>query len=88
MNEYEAVVKFNPIDDIKYKLDWLSNYNPDVEIMKANGTYEAFVKKVYDTIDWPHLLACMTKTKDDYITKAIDAVMLFGDEDCEDGEDF
>ena len=75
MNEYEAVVKFNPIDDIKYKLDWLSNYNPDVEIMKANGTYEAFVKKVYDTIDWSHLFERMTQMENETISATIDTLI-------------
>lgn len=55
MNEYEATVKINPTDDIKFMLEDSGYYESEIEIMKAGGTYDAFVKRVYETIDWSHL---------------------------------
>lgn len=51
MNEYEATVKINPSDDIKFMLEESGCYESEIEMMKASGTYDAFVKRVYETID-------------------------------------
>ena len=55
MNEYEATIQINPTDDIKFILEESSCYESEIEMMKAGGTYDAFVKRVYDAIDWSHL---------------------------------
>lgn len=39
MNEYEATVKINPSDDIKFMLEESGCYESEIEMMKASGTY-------------------------------------------------
>ena len=51
MNEYEATIQINPTDDIKFILEESGCYESEIEMMKAGGTYDAFVKRVYDAID-------------------------------------
>lgn len=75
MNEYEATVKINPTDDIKFMLDDSGCYESEIEIMKAGGTYDAFVKRVYETIDWSHLFERMTQMENETIAAAIDSLM-------------
>jgi hypothetical protein len=41
-------------------------------MMKAGGTYDAFVKRVYDAIDWSHLFERITQMENEAITAAID----------------
>ena len=41
-------------------------------IMKAGGTYDAFVKRVYDAIDWSHLFERIAQMENEAITAAID----------------
>ena len=48
MNEYEATIQINPTDDIKFILEEPGCYESEIEMMKAGGTYDAFVKRVYD----------------------------------------
>lgn len=48
MNEYEATIQINPTDDIKFILEESGCYESEIEMMKAGGTYDAFVKRVYD----------------------------------------
>lgn len=50
MNEYEATIQINPTDDIKFILEESGCYESEIEMMKAGGTYDAFVKRVYDAI--------------------------------------
>lgn len=57
MNEYEATIQINPTDDIKFILEESGCYESEIEMMKAGGTYDAFVKRVYDAIDWSHVPA-------------------------------
>lgn len=46
MNEYEATIQINPTDDIKFILEESGCYESEIEMMKAGGTYDAFVKRV------------------------------------------
>ena len=64
MNEYEATIQINPTDDIKFILE--------IEMMKAGGTYDAFVKRVYDAIDWSRLFERIAQMENEAITAAID----------------
>lgn len=41
-------------------------------MMKAGGTYNAFVKRVYDAIDWSHLFERIAQMENEAITAAID----------------
>lgn len=75
MNEYEATVKINPSDDIKFMLEESGCYEPEIEMMKASGTYDAFVKRVYETIDWSHLFERMTQMENETIAATIDSLM-------------
>lgn len=75
MNEYEATVKINPSDDIKFMLEESGCYESEIEMMKARGTYDAFVKRVYETIDWPHLFERMTQMENETIAATIDSLM-------------
>lgn len=75
MNEYEATVKINPNDDIKFMLDESGCYESEIKMMKANGTYDAFVKSVYETIDWSHLFERMTQMENETIAATIDSLM-------------
>ena len=75
MNEYEATVKINPSDDIKFMLEESGCYESEIEMMKASGTYDAFVKRVYETIDRSHLFERMTQMEDETIAATIDSLM-------------
>lgn len=72
MNEYEATIQINPTDDIKFILEESGCYESEIEMMKAGGTYDAFVKRVYDAIDWSHLFERIAQMENDAITAAID----------------
>ena len=75
MNEYEATVKINPSDDIKFMLEESGCYESEIEMMKASGTYDVFVKRVYETIDWPHLFERMTQMENETISATIDTLI-------------
>lgn len=47
-------------------------YESEIEMMKAGGTYDAFVKRVYDAIDWSHLFERIAQMENEAITAAID----------------
>lgn len=74
MNEYEAAIPINPTDDIKFILEEPGCYESEIEMMKAGGTYDAFVKRVYDAIDWSNLFERMTQMENETIASAIDEV--------------
>ena len=67
MNEYEATLQINPTDDIKFMLEESGCYESEIEMMKAGGTYDAFVKRVHDAIDWSHLFERMAQMENDYV---------------------
>lgn len=50
-------------------------YESEIEMMKASGTYDAFVKRVYETIDWSHLFERMTQMENETIAATIDSLM-------------
>lgn len=61
MNEYEATIQINPTDDIKFILEEPGCYESEIEMMKAGGTYDAFVKRVYDATMMPSTgLICLS----------------------------
>ena len=66
MNEYEATIQINPTDDIKFILEEPGCYESEIEMMKAGGTYDAFVKRVHDAIDWSHLFERINQEKARY----------------------
>ena len=70
MNEYEATIQINPTDDIKFILEESGCYESEIEMMKAGGTYDAFVKRVYDAIDWSHLSERIAQMENEAITAA------------------
>ena len=72
MNEYEATIQINPTDDIKFMLEESGCYESEIEMMKAGGTYDAFVKRVHDAIDWSHLFERMAQMENETITATID----------------
>lgn len=72
MNEYEATIQINPTDDIKFILEKSGCYESEIEMMKAGGTYDAFVKRVHDAIDWSHLFERMAQMENETITATID----------------
>lgn len=72
MNEYEATIQINPTDDIKFILEEPGCYESEIEMMKAGGNYDAFVKRVYDAIDWSHLFERIAQMENEAITAAID----------------
>ena len=41
-------------------------------MMKASGTYDAFVMRVHDAIDWSHLFERMAQMENETITATID----------------
>ena len=74
MNENEATIKVNPIDDIQFALEDSGCYNEEIEAMKTAGTYDAFIHKVYNAIDWSNLFERMTQMENETIASAIDEV--------------
>lgn len=62
----------NPTDDIMFALEESDHYATEVEIMKASGRYDAFVKCVCERIDWEELSRKMAELEQKEIAKAID----------------
>lgn len=57
MNEYEATIQINPTDDIKFILEEPGCYESEIEMMKAGGTYDAFVNPpTTEVMGFPPLL--------------------------------
>lgn len=52
----------------------LEKLKKEVEMMKTAGTYDAFVRKVHDAIDWGYLCTQMTELENNTIAAAIDKV--------------
>ena len=69
MNKTVPTIEMNPIDDIQHLLEESGCYESEVEMMKTAGTYDAFVRKVHDAIDWGYLC-----TQNNTIAAAIDKV--------------
>ena len=44
-------------------------------IFLRNMAYDAFVKRVYETIDWSHLFERMTQMENETIAATIDSLM-------------
>ncbi len=77
MNKTELTIltiEMNPIDDIQHQLEESGCYESEIEMMKAAGTYDAFVCKVHDSIDWRYLCTQMTELENSTIAAAIDKV--------------
>lgn len=74
MNKDEATIKINPIDDIQFVLEDSGCHNEEIEAMKTAGTYDAFIHKVYNVIDWSNLFERMTQMENETIANAIDEV--------------
>lgn len=72
MNHCKSTFNLNPTDDIMFMLEESGCYESEIEMMKAGGTYDAFVKRVYETIDWPHLFERMAQMENETIAAAID----------------
>lgn len=72
MNKTVPTIELNPIDDIQHQLEESGCYESEIEMMKAGGTYDAFVKRVYDAIDWSHLFERIAQMENEAIMAAID----------------
>ena len=65
MNKTVPTIEMNPIDDIQHLLEESGCYESEIEMMKTAGTYDAFVRKVHDAIDWGYLCTQMTGEQHD-----------------------
>ena len=74
MNKTVPTIEMNPIDDIQHLLEESSCYESEIEMMKTAGTYDVFVRKVHDAIDWGYLCTQMTELENNTIAAAIDKV--------------
>lgn len=74
MNKTVPTIEINPIDDIQHLLEESGCYESEVEMMKTAGTYDAFVRKVHDAIDWGCLCTQMTELENNTIAAAIEKV--------------
>ena len=74
MNKTVPTIEMNPIDDIQHLLEESGCYESEVEMMKTAGTYDAFVRKVHDAIDWGYLCTQMTELENNTIAAAIEKV--------------
>lgn len=72
------IVEVNPEDDIKYVLEESGAYDEETERMTENGTYEEFVRKVKERIDWNNLQGRMILAENEAISAAIDAIINKG----------
>ena len=52
MNKTVPTIEMNPIDDIQHLLEESGCYESEIEMMKTAGTYDTFVRRVHDAIDW------------------------------------
>ena len=74
LNKTVPTIEMNPIDDIQHLLEESGCYESEVEMMKTAGTYDAFVRKVHDAIDWGYLCTQMTELENNTIAAAIEKV--------------
>lgn len=74
MNKTVPTIEMNPIDDIQHLLEESGCYESEIEMMKTAGTYDVFVRKVHDAIDWGYLCTQMTELENNTIAAAIDKV--------------
>ena len=81
MNKDEATIKINPIDDIQFVLEDSGCYNEEIEAMKTAGTYDAFIHKVYNAIDWskelPVALQCERLLRVAFLLQADDYIEAY-----------
>ena len=66
--------EINRTDDIMHQLDNSGCYNKTVELLKASGTYNNFVRCVNEKVDWDNLFTRMGEMENEAISDAIDAV--------------
>ena len=74
MNKTVPTIEMNPTDDIQHLLEESGCYESEIEMMKTAGTYDVFVRKVHDAIDWGCLCTQMTELENNTIAAAIDKV--------------
>ena len=74
MNKTVPTIEMNPIDDIQHLLEESGCYESEIEMMKTAVTYDVFVRKVHDAIDWGYLCTQMTELENNTIAAAIDKV--------------
>lgn len=72
MNKTVPTIELNPIDDIQHQLEESGCYESEIEMMKTAGTYDEFVRRVHDAIDWSHLFERIAQMENEAITAAID----------------
>ena len=61
-----------------YVLEESGAYDEEIERMTENGTYEEFVRKVKEHIDWNNLQGRMIQAENEAISAAIDAIINKG----------
>lgn len=66
----------NPIQ--KYVLEESGAYDKEIERMTENGTYEEFIRKVKERIDWNNLQGRMIQAENEAISAAIDTIINKG----------
>lgn len=72
MNYCKNTIITSPTDDIMFTLEESNRYITEVEILKASGRYDAFVKRVSEHIDWEELSRKMAELEHKEIAEAID----------------
>ena len=70
----ESNFEINRTDDIMHQLDNSSCYNKTVELLKASGAYDDFVRCVNEKVDWSNLFTRMGEMENEAISDAIDSV--------------
>lgn len=67
--------EMNPEDDILHFLEDSGCYDAEIERMTADGTYDDFVHKVKERIDWDNLCDSMGQTENEAISVAVDTLI-------------
>lgn len=74
LSEYYYRFMRIPLAYGEHMLEESGCYESEVEMMKTARTYDVFVRKVHDAIDWGYLCTQMTELENNTIAAAIDKV--------------
>lgn len=69
------VVEVNPVEDIKFFLENIGDYDKEVERMTDDGIYEKFVAEVNNKIDWGEVGDNMRIAENEAIAQSVDEVL-------------
>lgn len=71
----QPIVEVNPIEDIKFFVENIGDYDKEIKRMTDNGTYEKFLAEVHNKIDWGEVGDNMRTAENEAIAQSVDEVL-------------